>query len=226
MNLVDRRLVPRRVEEPVALPVEARIDDDALRDRRRIVFLIGGFAVLVARLIAEDAGSLPVDPLLDRVRIRVDQQLGGVEAVPLFRGIGAVDAVPVALSRADTREVGMPVRALARGQLVADLAAVGTEEAELDALRVLGEEREVRPFAVGSRTEREGPSWAGGQADPPPVSQITASGGSVSSTDHGWFIQSPSAATSSPFPTPEPPYLASSLFTSSCQAPPCGTPTR
>ncbi len=214
------------MDEAVALPVEARIDDDALRDRGRIVFLVGGCAILVARLIGEDAGSLPVDPLLDRTGIWVDQQLGGVEAVPLFGGIGAVDAVAVALTGADPGEVGVPVRALARGELVTDLAAVGPEEAELDALRVLGEEREVRPFAVGSCAEREGAPWAGGQADPPPVSQITASGGSVSSTDHGWCIQSPSSATSSPFPTPDPPYPAASLFTSSCQVPPWGTPTR
>ena len=102
VNLVDRRLVPRRPEQAVALPVEARVDDDALRDRRRIVLFVPGVAVLVARWIAENPGALPVDPLLDRTCIRVDQQLGRVEAVPLLGCIGPVDAVAVALAGADT----------------------------------------------------------------------------------------------------------------------------
>ena len=41
VQLVDHRLVPRRLELPVALPVEARVDHDAARHRRRVVAGIG-----------------------------------------------------------------------------------------------------------------------------------------------------------------------------------------
>ncbi len=205
VKFVDRRLVPRRVEQAVALPVEVRIDDDALRDRGGIVLVVGDRAVLVARLVAEDAGALPVDPFLDRARIGVDQQLRRVEAVTLLGGIATVDAVAVALPGPDAGEVRVPVRARARREFMPDLGPVRSEEAELDPLGVLGEQRKVRPLAVRSRAQRERAPGMGAQAGPPPESQITASGGSVSSTDHGWLFHSRSSATSAPFPTPEPP---------------------
>ena len=50
----------------------------------------------------------------------------------------------------------MPVQRRALGQLDARLAVVGVEQAQLDALRVLGEDREVRPLPVPGRAEREG----------------------------------------------------------------------
>ena len=41
VQLVDDRLVPRRLERPVALPVEAGVDDDAARHRGRVVGQVG-----------------------------------------------------------------------------------------------------------------------------------------------------------------------------------------
>jgi hypothetical protein len=66
----------------------------------------------------------------------------------------AVDAVAVALAGADAGEVAVPVEGVALLERDALLAVVA-EEAELDALGVLAEEREVRPLAVPGRAEGE-----------------------------------------------------------------------
>jgi hypothetical protein len=66
----------------------------------------------------------------------------------------AVDAVAVALAGADAGEVAVPVEGVALVERDALLAVVA-EEAELDALGVLAEEREVRPLAVPGRAEGE-----------------------------------------------------------------------
>jgi hypothetical protein len=119
VQLVDDGLVPGRLQPPVAFPVEGGVDDDALRDRCRVVLAVGrevGF--LPAQRIREDVGGVPVDGAVDRLRVGVDQELGGVEAVAPRRLVGAVDAVAVALSGADVRQVAVPVEGGALGQRV------------------------------------------------------------------------------------------------------------
>src|SRR5213079_1728502 len=101
-----------------------------------------------------DVREIPLHGPLDRLRVRVEQELVRIEAVPARRVVRAVDSVAVPPARADAGDVAMPV---VRGDVVQldPRLAVAFEQAELDALRVLGEEREVRPLAVPRRAERE-----------------------------------------------------------------------
>ena len=157
VHLVDDGVGPRRRRRPVVLPVEVGIDDDALRDRRRVILTVRdeiGVRVAGRHVRQRVPALLPHRPL-DRLRIRVDQQLVRVEAVARSRLVGAVDAIPVALPGTDAAHVAVPVERGALGQLDPRLAVGLVEQAELDALRVLGEEREVRAFAVPARTKGE-----------------------------------------------------------------------
>ena len=123
VQLVDHRLVPRACERPVALPVEARVDDDALRDRGALVLVVAG-----ARRPRSPGGygstraRVPGDRALDRLRVRVDQQLAGLKRWPASRARRARDAVAVALPGPDAREVAVPVERGALGQLDRGLA--------------------------------------------------------------------------------------------------------
>ncbi len=157
VRLVDDGLRPRRAEQAVALPVEAGVDDERLRDRLGVVLVVGLEVgdVGVVGDVGQRARLLPLDLALDRLAVRVDEQLAGVEAVALLGQVRAVHAVAVALARADVRQVAVPVVGRALPDLDARLVVVGVEEAELDALGVLAEEAEVRALAEPRRAERE-----------------------------------------------------------------------
>ena len=88
VGLVDHRLVPRGAQPAVALPVEARVDDDALRDRVGVVLVVGlEVGVLLAgRHVRQHVAGVEQDRALDRLGVRVEQQLARVEAVTLARG--------------------------------------------------------------------------------------------------------------------------------------------
>src|SRR5262249_26125278 len=106
-----------------------------------------------------------------------DQDLGRVEAQALLGPVRAVHAVGVVLARAGAGQVAVPVerRPLGDGDAFL-LVTLVSEEAELNCLRVLGEEREVDalPVPAGARRER-----ASGPA-PPPRSSAPLSGPSAS----------------------------------------------
>ncbi len=205
VHLVDDRLVPRRLEQPVALPVEGRVDHDALRHRDRVVLAVGDeIRLLAVGRVRRDPRRVPVDAALDRPGVGVDHELRRVEPVALLGGVGAVHAVAVALPGADPGQVSVPVERGTLRELVARLATLLVVEAELDPLGVLGEQREVRSLSVPRRAEwgrAAGPQgyWPSG------TSQTTLSGGSASSADHGWPPHGSSAAVTSPLVTPEPP---------------------
>ena len=102
VHLVDDGLVPRRARARVvvAFPVEALVDDDALRHRRGVV---GGVdvevRVVAVRDVRQRARAAVVDGAVDRLRVRVEQQLRGVEARallgrPVRRGRGTRSAGP------------------------------------------------------------------------------------------------------------------------------------
>ena len=94
----------------------------------------------------------------------------GLKRWPSAGRVRPVDAVAVALARADERQVAVPVERRALVQLDALLGAVLVEQAQLDARGVLGEDREVRAAAVPVRAERErvaGPDLAALTGPPP-----------------------------------------------------------
>ncbi len=158
VGLVDDRLVPRPPRRPVALPVEAGVDDHAARHGRRRVLVVElevGVRVLGVGDVGQGVGLVPGHRPVDRLGVRVEQELVRVEAVPVLRRERPVDAVAVALPRADPRQVAVPVVGRAVGELDPVLVAGLVEQAELGQLRVLGEDREVRAPPVPRRPERE-----------------------------------------------------------------------
>jgi hypothetical protein len=115
------------------------------------------FEVLVrpADLVGEH-GVAPLDRPRDRLRVRVDEELRGVEAVALVRVVRPMHAVAVVLAGAHVGQVAVPhlVGALRHADLVRLLRVVRVvEEAQLHPRRVLREEGEVDAFAVPRRAE-------------------------------------------------------------------------
>ena len=112
MGLVDDRVGERDLQSLVALPIKRVVDHDRLGNRDRIIFVVGFEVVVLGAIghVGQDIRVLlPVDDPLDGFRIRVDQQLCRVEAVPLRWVVGAPDPVAVALTRSDAGEVAMPI---------------------------------------------------------------------------------------------------------------------
>ena len=162
VRLVDHRPVHRRVRRPVVLPLEAIVDHDGLRDGERGVLVVALEVGVVAGLGVGDVGqhvaAVPAHLALDRLGVRIDQELRGVEAMAGARVVGPVDAVAVALAGADARQVDVPVERGALGDLDPLLDVVVVEQAQLDPLRVLGEQGEVGPVPVPARAQRERPA--------------------------------------------------------------------
>ncbi len=151
VGLVDDRLRPRRARRAVVLPVEGLVDDQELGDRRLGVLVVGlevGVGVVARGHVGQRVGRVPPDRALDRLGVGVDEQLGRVEAVARLGVVDAVDAVAVARARPDAGQIGVPVERCALAQLDARLVVLLVEEAQLHALGVLAEQREVRPVPV------------------------------------------------------------------------------
>ena len=93
---------------------------------------------------------------LDRLGVRVEQELARVAAVAVRGVVGSVDAEAVALPGLHVGHVAVPHEAVRLGQVEARLVQVVVEQAELDAFGDLGEDGEVDPRAVVRRSE-----WVG-----------------------------------------------------------------
>ncbi len=201
VDLVDHRLGPWPRRRPVVLPVEGPVDHDALRDRLGVVLVVG-FQVGVGEVggdVPQHVGQVPADRPLDRLGVRVDEQLVRVEALPGPGVVGPAHAVAVALPGSDAGEVPVPVVGGAQPQRQALLRAVVAEQAQRHRFGVLGEQREVRPVSVPGRPEGEGPArpdlaaHRGGRPRPGApeggawsgTSHRTLSGGSVTGAEQG-----------------------------------------
>ena len=113
--------------------------------------------------------------------IRIEQQLVAVEAVAALRLVRAVDPVTVALSGNDIVEIAVPDILGAFGQRDAfDLAAaLSVEQAQLDLLRMGGEQREVGAPAIPGRAETIVAAGGDTHHDSSGTRKIAASGGIV-----------------------------------------------
>ena len=157
VRLVDDRLVIGGLRGPVVAPVEERVDDHVLRHVPRAVR--GVPLPGVGELVVEQ-GLVPADVTLDRLAVRVEQQLGAVAAQPARGVVRPVHAVAVPLPGRDTGQVTVPYEAVDLGQLDPGLAeraatVVGlVEKTELYTFSDLGEEGEVRAPSVPCRTKR------------------------------------------------------------------------
>ena len=157
VHLVDDHLVPRAPGPLVTLPIKRRIDHDRLGDRRRIVFLITHqiSVILAGNRIRMDVGRRPVHGPVDRQRVRVDQQLVGVEPISVLRRPRPLHPVAISLARADTRQIAVPMKRRALAQRQTRLGAIVVEQTQLDAFGVLGEQRKIRSLPVPRRARRQ-----------------------------------------------------------------------
>ena len=151
VRLVDHGLVVGGARRPVQVPVEVRVHHHRARDVRRGVGVVP--PVRVPELVGEHRLA-PADLALDRLGVRVDQQLVRVAALPLGRVVRAVHPVPVPLARADAGQVPVPDEPVHLVQVDPRLGAVVVEQAELDPVGYLGEQPEVGPGSVIRGTQR------------------------------------------------------------------------
>jgi len=89
-------------------------------------------------------------------RIRIEQQLVGVVAVPLFGFVGAVGPIAVKLARLHARDVAVPdpVGTFGHGQTPQLVTAVRIEQAQLELLGMAREHREIAALRIPAGTER------------------------------------------------------------------------
>src|SRR5262249_53893309 len=95
---------------------------------------------------------------VERARIRIDQELVRIEPVTLLRRIEAMHAIAVAPASRDAGDIAVPEIACAFGKREPrDFLRSGVvEEAELDLLRMRGEEHEIRAVGVRGNAKRFG----------------------------------------------------------------------
>ena len=137
----------------VAAPGEGVVHHDTFDHAMRVVpFVQFVFAVAVAKV-----RRLPVYGARSRLRVRVEQELVGVEVVAVCGVVWAVYPVAVELAGTRAEQVTVPhaIGALGQGD-AAHLLARGVEEAKIHLLGVLGEKREVHALAVPGRPKRIG----------------------------------------------------------------------
>ena len=153
VRLVDHRLLVGNSERPVVGPVEIGVHHHRGHRVRR------GVGVVVGVRVPEPVGEqrlVPLDAAVDRLGIRVEQQLAWVAPQSCRRVVGSVYPVAVALARADPRHVAVPDQGVAFGQRDPRLVARIVEQAQFDPVRGFREDREIGAAAVICRAQ-----WVG-----------------------------------------------------------------
>jgi hypothetical protein len=157
VRLVDHGAVPRDgLPGALARPVEVGVHHHRLRHERGAVLLVERqVALRVADPVAEHR-RVPLQAADVGARVRVEEQLVGVEAVALGGRVGAVHAVAVHRARTDARDAAVPYLVAVFGQLDAlDFGpALAVEQAHLDLGGMRGEHREVDALPVPRGTAR------------------------------------------------------------------------
>ena len=160
MGFVDKGLMPWRLQQGVALPVEFRIDDDPERRTGGIVGF-GERQVGFGRDVAKHTVG-PGDAPAQCTGVRVQDNLVGVESMTGVRDIRTVDTVSVQLSRSQVGKIPVPDLVCLfreRDPMGLNTIRLGIEQAQINRSGVLGKDREVDSLAVPGRTERVWLTW-------------------------------------------------------------------
>ena len=154
VHLVDDRLVPRGSRAAVVAPVEPWHRDHGPRNKRRGVAAAGLAAFrAIVQAVGVD-GLVPLHAAVDRLGVRVEQELRGITAMPFRRLPGSVNAESIPLSGLDPGEIAVPHEAVRLREIESGLASGLVEEAELESLGDFREDCEIGAAPVPGRTER------------------------------------------------------------------------
>ena len=169
VELVDDRRCPGVAERLIALPVEIRVGDDALRRGGRIVDLGEGQVLLGRRRIVADGGAkIATRSGRDRGGVGIHHELVRIEAMPFMRRVRSGDAKSVELAGPDPLQPHVPdVAGLVPGRVEEDapgghgILGIG-KEVEADAGGVPAEDREVDAIPARMGPEGQGHARADG----------------------------------------------------------------
>jgi hypothetical protein len=155
VQLVDQGLVPGAAARPIVTPGERRVDDRGQRRIRRAVPIVEREVVLPHA--EAEQGVVPAGCPSDNLGVRIHDDLVGVEAVTLVGRIWAMDPIAVELARTNVGKIPVPhhigvLRERDRQRFRVGIRRV--EQAELDACRMLGKNREIHAHAVPGGAER------------------------------------------------------------------------
>src|ERR1700687_5261018 len=157
VRLVDYEVVSADVRPPLVTPIVRGIDHHALGHRMRTV----------SRISAKRRGSeararpehriVPLGRPIDRTRIWIEQQLCGIEAMPRGRIVGTGDAIAIALSRTNARNVPVPDMLGSLDKRYSSdfvISILSAKQAKGGSGCMLGKQREVCALAVEGGAER------------------------------------------------------------------------
>ena len=153
VRLVDDAVGVLEVRRAIGAPVEERVDHHRLRHARRRVVVVA--AVLVTEVVAEQR-LVPVEDAVDRLGVGIQQQLVRVATVAGFGVVGPVHAIAVTLARLDIGHEAVPDERVHLGQGDPGLVVIRVEQAQLNTLGDLAEQREVGAGAVVGGAKRIG----------------------------------------------------------------------
>ena len=134
VGFIDDGMVPRdALAAGFLLPVEVGVHHHTLGYERRTVALVEAQVVVLGADGVAEARRVPFQLAEVPPRIGVEQQLVGVEAVPVLRLVGAVHAKAVDGARADALNVAMPdfIGVFGQGNALNLALARGIEQADL-----------------------------------------------------------------------------------------------
>src|SRR3984885_3009164 len=108
VQLVNYRLVPRDVQLGIVAPIEERIDDHALWDEGRAVAIVAAQVRVGMTDHVSEQRIVPAQKPVDRLGIRVYQQLRRIEALPFVRIVRSMDPIAVPQTRLGALQIDMP----------------------------------------------------------------------------------------------------------------------
>ncbi len=158
VELENDRPFPRGLRPIFLAPGKRRLHDPAFGNEAGVVAPVDRQILARAAEAVAEIGIGPAQPAVQRPGVGVNQEFVGVEAVPIGRVVGAMDAIAIKLVGAPVGQIDVPDLVGIFGKLdprfLANSGAV--EQTQLDLLRMRREQREIHPLAVPGGAQRIG----------------------------------------------------------------------